>query len=304
MSKVLAVIGATGNQGGSVIRRVLKDLPGKIKVRAIVRDPAKPAAAQLASLGCEVVKGDSSDPQGLEQSLKGADYLFFMTMLVPKAGVEFAQGKAIVDAAVGAGVGYLIFSSLPSSKGFSGGKYPVPHMDDKADIEKYVRSLNVKSSFVLPGFFFQNFLTTMRPKSQGDGTYQFVNCISGDVKIPMNDIEHEMGNYVTAILANPDKLEGKSSLAVGGMYSLNDAADAMTKATGKKVVYKQLPENEYLPNLPEDMRQEMILMFKFYEEFEFMGPQTQDLIEQGQTVPMSKPHTFEEFFADHPLDLE
>lgn len=62
MSKVLAVIGATGNQGGSVVRRVLKDLPDKYKVRAIVRDPAKPAAAELASLGCEVVEGDSSNP--------------------------------------------------------------------------------------------------------------------------------------------------------------------------------------------------------------------------------------------------
>lgn len=53
-----------------------------------------------------------------------------MTVLVPKAGVEFAQGKAIADAAVAAGVGYLIFSTLPSSKEFSGGKYHIPHFDD------------------------------------------------------------------------------------------------------------------------------------------------------------------------------
>lgn len=176
MKKVLGVIGATGNQGGSVVDFVLNDpgLKDQYIVRAFTRNTTKPAAKALADKGCEVVQGDAEDPASLKKGLVGVHSLFFMTAMMPGSNTtEFEIGKSISDAAVEAGTEHIIFSTLPYAERISKGKQPVPHFDDKAKVEEYIRSLPVKSSFYSPGFFMQNFLTAMVPQPQPNGTWYF-----------------------------------------------------------------------------------------------------------------------------------
>lgn len=148
MSKLLVVFGATGQQGGSVVHYVLNDptLSKQYTIRAITRDPSKPAAQDLQKKGVEVVQADVDDKASLKRALKGAHTVFAVTVSVYDETLyerEWGQGKAMADAAVDAGVEYYIFSTLTHVGKASEGKLKnAGHFDVKGDIEAYiVRSL-------------------------------------------------------------------------------------------------------------------------------------------------------------------
>lgn len=303
MQKTLAVIGATGKQGGSVVRAVLKEFTS-YKVRAITRDPTKESSTNLKMLGCEVVQGDSNDPEALKEALRGVDTLFFMTTPGSKPGAEYEQGKTIADAAIAAGVQFIIFSSLPGVNQISGGKYKVLHFDEKFEIEQYIRSSGLNCTFVWPGLFAQNFFTVLKPRPIGDdGIYAIFNCIPGNVKVPLVDIDQGIGAFVASILSSPQQFASKTNVLAGGMYSFDDLAAQLSQSTGKKVVYKQLPESEYLAGagLPEPMRLEMIATFMYLRDFSFAGSQTPQLVEQGQKI--AKLNTFHDFLTANPISM-
>uniref|UniRef100_A0A060THP1 ARAD1D32758p n=1 Tax=Blastobotrys adeninivorans TaxID=409370 RepID=A0A060THP1_BLAAD len=302
MQKTLAVIGATGKQGGSVVRVVLKDFPS-YKVRAITRDPTKESSKELKMLGCEVVQGDSNDPESLKVALAGVDTLFFMTTPAPQPDAEYEQGKTIADAAVAAGVQFIIFSSLPGANQISGGKYKVFHFDEKFAIEQYIRSSGLNCTFVWPGLFAQNFFTVLKPRPIGNDVYAIVNCIPGHVKVPLVDISQSIGTFVASILTSPQQFASKTNVLAGGMYSFDDMAAQLSQSTGKKVVYKQLPESEYLleAGLPEPMRLQMIETFLYIRDFSFAGSQTSQLVQQGQQI--AKLNTLPDFLAANPISL-
>lgn len=156
MTKLLAVFGATGQQGSSVISKVLEDaeLSKTYKVRGLTRDPTKPDAQALSKRGVEVVRCDTDDRSSVKAALQGAHTVFAMTVSLYKPGgmeEELAQGKAIADDAVAAGVQFLVYSSVPSPKKISGGKYPVDSFDVKDQVRDYISGLPIKSAFFLPG---------------------------------------------------------------------------------------------------------------------------------------------------------
>lgn len=144
MSNVLVVFGATGQQGGSVIRTVLHDpkLSKAYKVRAVTRDVTKPAARALADQGAEVISGDADTKASLTDAMRNAHTVFAVTATIYDEKLyerELDQGKAMADAAVAAGVEYFIFSSLSHVGKLSGGKIiHANHFDVKADIEEYI----------------------------------------------------------------------------------------------------------------------------------------------------------------------
>ena len=146
MSKTLVVFGATGQQGGSVVEHVLNDstLSKEYKIRAVTRDPSAQSAQALKQKGVEVVKGDADDASSLKGVMQGAHSAFVITATVYDQHLytrELAQGKAIGDAAVAAGLQYLIFSTLAAAKKISGGKLQnMAFFDVKADIEEYIVS--------------------------------------------------------------------------------------------------------------------------------------------------------------------
>lgn len=166
MTNLLVVFGATGQQGSSVITKVLEDaeLSKKYKVRGLTRDPLKPDARALSKRGVEVVRCNTDDRSSIKAALQGAHTVFAMTVSLYKPGgmeEELAQGKSIADEAVEAGVQFLVYSSVPSPKKISGGKYPVDSFDVKDQVRDYISGLTIKSAFFLPGcrFFPPSFST-------------------------------------------------------------------------------------------------------------------------------------------------
>ncbi|KAJ7454539.1 hypothetical protein B0H11DRAFT_2068896 [Mycena galericulata] len=141
--RVVSIFGATGLQGSAVVESLLKD--GTFIPRAITRNPESEASVKLKERGVEVVKGDSGDKASLLSALRGSEAVFAVTVPVippifPEGPSELSQGTNMVDAAKEAGVKFFIFSSLPSIKRISAGKYDnVAHYDDKEAIEGYLK---------------------------------------------------------------------------------------------------------------------------------------------------------------------
>ena len=305
MSKVLAVFGATGQQGGSVIDYVLNDpvLSQKYKIRAITRDVNSEKAKQLK---VEVVQGDVLNRASLETALTGAHTVFAMTTSFgPDAlEAEYSSGKTIADVAVEKGAEYIIFSTLPSVREISGGKYTkVTFFDAKAKAEQYIRRLHIKSAFIAPGSFMENFQNShhfLAPRQAPDGTYSIALPTSPTAQLPLIDVVRDTGKFVGAILAEPDKYEGKTFCAATALYSFEEIVTIMSKATGKTIVYKQIPLEDFKQSLG-DIFAEVI---RFSEEFGgYFGPDSKQLVAWAAENARGRLSTFEEYLDAHPLQL-
>ncbi|CEN59833.1 hypothetical protein ASPCAL02274 [Aspergillus calidoustus] len=158
MSKLLVVFGATGAQGGSLIDYGLQDAPlsKEYRLRGITRNGSKPSAVKLAAKCVEMVEASTNIPSSLAAAVEGADALFAVTdsWNSKSPSTEIAQGKAIADAALAAGVMVIIFSSLSSiSKMLNGEVTSLPQFDGKAVVEECIQGLSVPVSvFYLAGW--------------------------------------------------------------------------------------------------------------------------------------------------------
>jgi uncharacterized protein YbjT (DUF2867 family) len=144
---LIAVTGATGQQGSGVVRALQAD--GRFKVRALSRNPDE--HRQLAD---EVVKADLDRPETLEAALEGAHGVFLVTNFRGAGTNELKQATAAVRAAKDAGVEHLVWSTLPDVEAISGGKFDVPHFTGKAGIDWIVKEAGFPHhTFVIaPGF--------------------------------------------------------------------------------------------------------------------------------------------------------
>ncbi|MCJ1461264.1 hypothetical protein MMC28_011646 [Mycoblastus sanguinarius] len=309
MSKILVVFGATGQQGGSVINYVLNDpeLSPKYKIRAVTRYVHSEKAKQLKEK-VEVFQGDVLDRASLETALTGVHTVFAMT--TPSFGpdgldVEYNSGKTIADVAVEKGAEYIIFSTLPPVKEIAGGKYTkVTPFDAKAKAEQYIRGLRIKSAFYSPGFFMENFQsqTFLAPRQAPDGTWVMARHTSPKTLAPLIDAVGDTGKFVGAILADPDKYEGKTFCAATALYSLEEIAAIMSKATGKTVVYKQIPLEDFKKSLSFAV-DIFVEAFSYQEEFGYFGPDSKKLVAWAAENARGRLSTFEEYLEAHPLQL-
>lgn len=308
MSKLLVVFGATGNQGGSVINSVLDDatLRQEYKIRAVTRDASTAAAQHLLQKDIEVVTGNADDTPSVEKALQGAHTVYFLTATIYDSMLqerEISQGRRIADAAVAVGAKYLIFSTLPSIKENSGGRYNKGgHFDCKTQVEKYIRTLPVKSAFFAPGSFMQNFATNLRPNATDDGTYVLATVASPATKLPLIDIT-ETGKYVSAILANPDAFQGKTLCAATGLYTMEEIVGIISRSTGKTVAYRQLPEDAFRKFLPPAMGDYIVHMLLYIQDFGYYGKNTEELVAWAASQARGKLHSLEDYLAENPLEL-
>ncbi|KAH9203996.1 hypothetical protein DL95DRAFT_398871 [Leptodontidium sp. 2 PMI_412] len=270
MSKLITVFGATGNQGGSVIKAILADpqLSKEYKIRGLTRDTSKKSAQELAKQGVEVVSADLNSVDSLAIALKGSHTVFLVTNYWETANgdIEYAQGKNVTDVAKKVGVSYIIFSSLHHVTEATKGRLShVPHFDSKANIEKYIRASGLKSTFVLPGYYMSNF-TQMITKA-GGGSYQLFYPVDGKkTKFPLFDAANDTGLFVKATLKNADKMEGKQVLEATGYYTPEEIVDTFSKVTGKKAVFIKVTPQQYLASLPEAIAEEYLENQLFVEE--------------------------------------
>ncbi|KAK4145939.1 uncharacterized protein C8A04DRAFT_10144 [Dichotomopilus funicola] len=306
MSKILVVLGATGQQGGSVAQFVFShpDLSTRFRVRGVTRDPRQPAAAALRAKGAEIAQANLDDPESLRTAFIGAHTVFISTVTTYHSETkerEVRQGKAAADAAVAEGAQYIIYSTEVHSEVISEGKLCVPAFDARGEVEAYIRSLPIKSAFVATGSFMQNFAGGgMSPRMVGTklpGVYTMANMCPRDRRYPWLDVVGDMGKFVGAILVEPDRFEGKRLYAASGMHSFAELAEKLTKHTERKVRYVQITDEQFAGFLPPSARGPVVKMFKFCTEYGYYGPQTESLVEEMRELIPYKLTTLDEFIA-------
>jgi len=261
--KVIAVIGATGNQGGSVVRAL--QASGQFHVRALTRNPGK-----HRELGDEVVEADLSRPETLRIAFEGAHGVFAVTNFWETGTDEWAQGMAAVDAAKAAGVEHFIWSTLPDVDKISGGAFDVPHFTYKARVDELVRQAGfAHHTFVVAPFFYQNLNGMLAPQPQPDGSAAWTLPINPTVKaIHAGDIA-ELGAVVAGAFSNPAAAgNGQVLPLVGSLLSFDNIVRTL-KGQGHKIAFNQVPAAVFSTFF--DGAAELAQMFAYFEKHTYLG---------------------------------
>lgn len=300
--QILVVFGVTGQQGGSVARAIYEHpvLSQRYTVRGVTRDPTSLPARELVDrFGCEVVRADLDNESSIKSAIAGATGIFLVTSSIYDDRLyerEVSQGKAVADAAVDANVQFIIFSTLPSVREISNGKYiHVAHFDAKYDIEQYIRSLrSLNSSFVSLGSFMQNLQNGLKPQPLGDGTFAINASMSADTRLPLVDAT-DVYKFILAILENPEEFRGKVIRVAERLYKLDEMATIISNATGKVVKYSQLPPDVVRSFLDPVMADDVMEMAAFFEEFGYFGPDMETLLQNEPNLGIDGMTTLVQF---------
>ncbi|KAJ7185264.1 hypothetical protein C8R46DRAFT_375565 [Mycena filopes] len=246
-SRSVAVFGATGLQGSAVVNRLLAD--GTFTPRAITRDVNSAPALKLKERGVEVVQADRGDKASLVNALRGSEAVFAMTS--PGKTSEVTQGQTMIDAAKEAGVKFFLFSSLPSLKELSGGKYNVPSFDEKAEIEVYLKSSGLPSASLLLGGFAENFWTRNFLKKTPTGFNITLPKYSPETVTAFTWIERDLGEAALAVLksyADPTKnVLGRAYPVVTAQLTYPALAAMTAEALGVEVTFTSIPSSGIPP---------------------------------------------------------
>lgn len=247
--KIIAVIGATGAQGGGLVRAILEDSSGGFTARALTRDVKSDKAKALAEMGAEVAAVDIDDPESLRRAFEGAygvyAVTFFWEHFSPEK--ENAQAQSIARAAKDAGIKHVIWSTLEDTRKWvpvtdnrmptlGDGKYKVPHFDGKGESDKYFTEQNLPVTFLLTSFYWENFIYFgLGPKKGPDGKLA-ITLPMGEKKLPGIAAE-DIGRSAYGIFKKGKEFIGKTVGISGEHPTGKMMADSLTKALGQDVGY-------------------------------------------------------------------
>jgi uncharacterized protein YbjT (DUF2867 family) len=254
--KIIAVVGATGAQGGGLVRAILEDQGGGFAARVLTRNPNSDKARELARLGAEVVAADVDDPASLERAFAGAYgaycVTFFWAHFSPDK--ELAEAKTMALAAKQAGLQHVIWSTLEDTRKrvpLSDDrmptlmeKYKVPHFDAKGEAEHFFTDAGVPTTFLLTSFYWDNFIFFgMGPKEGPDGRLAMAFPM-GDKKLPGIAAE-DIGRCAYGIFKSGPEFIGKTVGIAGEHLTGTQMAAAFSKALGRDVGYNAVSPEAY-----------------------------------------------------------
>jgi uncharacterized protein YbjT (DUF2867 family) len=285
--KVIAVLGATGAQGGGLVRAIQANGAAGFVARAVTRDVAAPKAKALAALGAEVVAADVDDPASLERAFAGAYgaycVTFFWNHMSPEK--EKAEARSMAAAARAAKLRHVIWSTLEDTRKWVPltddrmptlmDSYKVPHFDAKGESDARFTEAGVPTTFLLTSFYWENFIHFgMGPKPGTDGKLALT--------VPMADkplagiAAEDIGKCAFGIFKGGGTHIGKTVGIAGGHLTGTQMAAAFSRALGKEVVYN--------PVTPAAFRafgfpgaDDLGNMFQFYAEFSDHFTSTRDV---------------------------
>ncbi|HET8721340.1 MAG TPA: NmrA/HSCARG family protein [Nitrospira sp.] len=282
--KIIAVVGATGAQGGGLVRAILNDPSSGFAVRALTRKVDSDKAKELKKLGAEVVSADLDDVDSLKRAFAGAYGAFLLTNFWEHFSPEkeFAQARNMAQAAKQTHLQHVIWSTLEDTRRWVPlsdtrmptlkGKYKVEHFDAKGEADHLFTDLGVPTTFLLTSFYWENLIYFgAGPKKGPDGKLALIYPM-GDKKLPGIAVE-DIGKCAFAIFKRGKEFIGKTVGISGEQLTIAQMAAALTKALGQKVRYQEVSPDEYrkfgFPGA-EDMGN----MFQFKRDFQevFCGP--------------------------------
>jgi uncharacterized protein YbjT (DUF2867 family) len=276
--KIIAVIGATGAQGGGLVRAILNDPNSTFTVRAITRDVYSEKAKELAKLGAEVVSANLDDLESLKKAFDGSYGAFCVTNFWEHFSPEkeLAQAHALAQAAKHSGIKHAIWSTLEDTRDWVPlsdnsmptlmDKYKVPHFDAKGEANHFFTDLEVPTTLLLTSFYWDNLIYFgMGPKKGPDGKLG-ITFPMGDKKLPGIAAE-DIGKCAFGIFMKGNDFIGKTVGISGEFLTGNQMADALTKVLGQEVRFNDVPAEVYR-NFGFPGAQDLGNMFQFKRDFE------------------------------------
>ncbi|MEO7681903.1 MAG: NmrA/HSCARG family protein, partial [Sphingomonas sp.] len=270
---LITVVGALSKQGRSAARSLLQSQ--RYRVRALTRRADSADARRLAAEGAEVlgVPLELGRREALVNAFRGSHGAFLMTPpIAPPATHEAQLGMELADAAVEAGVRHLVFSSLENVADITNGAKFAPHFTDKARVEDYIRTLPVRSSFIMLAFFYTNLLEYYPPRVEGNDLV-FPIYLPKDFRAPFVDPTSATGPAVLEIFTHPGEYAGASLPLIGDLISPEEMVETFTRVTGKKAVYRSAFTRKglltYFPDLSDNERlvDELLGMAEYAVEY-------------------------------------
>ena len=276
--KVIAVVGATGAQGGGLVRAISADSGGGFVARAVTRDPESDAAKALAALpNVEVVQADLESSASVEAAFAGAYGAFCVTFFWVdfSAETEMRHAHTMAAAAKSAGVQHVVWSTLEDTRTFIPldddrmptlqGKYKVPHFDGKEDADAAFREAGVPTTFLRTAFYWENLIYFgLGPKRGEDGALSFTYPM-GDKRLPAIAAS-DIGKIAFGIFKRPELIRETVSVA-GEHLTGAQMAEKLGKALGEPVTYNDV-DPDVFRSFGFPGADEIGNMFQFKRDFE------------------------------------
>lgn len=299
--KILAVVGATGAQGGGLASAILEDHDGDFAVRAITRDPGKDKARALAAKGAKVVAGDLDNVESVKKAFAGAYGVYAVTNFWEhfSAEKEKVQPKSIADAARAAGVHHVVWSTLEDTRKLLSpddnrmpvleGSYRVPHFDAKAEADAFFAGLPV--TYLVTSFYWDNLYTFgLGPKNQnGQYTWSLPLGNSRMAGIAADDI----GTTAYGLFKRGPHYIGETVGIAGENLTLTEMADALSKRLGVPVRYEPADVDAYRAAAGAELGN----MFQVYRDFEKQVVGRRSVEQTRELNPQVQ--TFEQWLTKH-----
>jgi uncharacterized protein YbjT (DUF2867 family) len=282
--ELIAVVGATGQQGGAVVRAL--QASNQFKVRALTRNPAK-----HRELADEVIQADLNRPETLKPGFEGAHGVFLVTNFGEEGTDEVEQATAAVRAAKDAGVKHVVWSTLPDVEAISGGKFHVPHFTGKAKVDRIVKEAGFANhTFVIAPFYYQNLIGVLAPQKQTDGSARWALPLDPTVRsIHMGDIT-ELGDIVAGAFAHPGQAgHGEYLPLVGDFVSFNEIIDTLNRQ-GHNFSFHQVPKEVFAGLFAGAA--EIAEMFDYFQTHTYLGSDSRDQIALANKIAGRQPTEF------------
>lgn len=275
--RIIAVVGATGAQGGGLVQAILGDASAGFAVRALTRNPDSPGAKRLAEAGAQVVAADVDDQDSLARAFEGAYgaycVTFFWDHFSPEK--EQAQAAAMAQAAKRTGVAHVIWSTLEDTRRFIAlndermptlmGRYKVPHFDAKGESDHYFTDLGLPVTNLLTSFYWDNFIHFgMAPRRGADGALTLTMPM-GAKKLPGIAAE-DIGRCAFGIFRRGAGVSGETIGIAGEHLTGEEMAAAFAKALGEPVKYFAVEPAAYR-SFGFQGAEDLGNMFQFKQEF-------------------------------------
>ena len=288
-NKLIVVVGATGKQGGSVIKNLLNK---GWKIRGISRDTTSQKAKELIEQGVEMVSCDLSNKNDLNQAFKGAYGVFGVT--TPTWGSvdekEFEHGSNMVEAAVNSGVHHFVFSSLEDVQKVTNGAYDVHHFTAKNRVEQLARKSAIPvTSFVYPPFYAENIPFMMFKMNQDNLSAAIYAGVDPARKLPVFSV-NDMGIAVADVFSHPEQYNKQKVLAAGDYVTFTEMAAVCSKVLNVPTQYVALDEE----SVKKQMGNEINNMFQYFNQYGYYQGNEKEEVERARKL-FPTMLTFEQF---------
>ena len=254
--KIIAVVGATGAQGGGLVRAILADPAGQFAARAMTRKTDSDTAHALATAGAEVVAGDADDPASVERALSGAYGAFIVTNFWEHGSAEreLEQAATLARATKTAGIAHAVWSTLEDTRlAFPlddtrlktlHGKYKVPHFDAKGEADAIFAAEAAPTSYLLAAFYWENFIYFGQgPRKGPDGNLVLALPLGGG-KLPGIAAE-DIGKCAYGIFQRGPSVSGQRFGVAGEVLSGPEYAAAFSRHLGAPVSFYDMPFDQF-----------------------------------------------------------